>query len=265
LLLAGLTIIALFGLLPRAGAPAEVPLTAALAGTADGASRGLAAKGGPPAPDSGNSASALTASLFNIMFGHDAPSLRGYRYAPPAAGALNAAAGAGGGGSLALARMVAKRAAGSLLPFAGVAKRSSYATVEALVAAQPEVINICHPDWHGIRAATYAQGEAVLEVPGIKDAEHAAWLLDFLAGLRRLRSVVVNGIPPNMVEFAGQLKATLPHVTVLFVYHGAPSNQFHEDESGLVSTMIGACATGCAPCHVASTCKRGAQMDWAGT
>jgi hypothetical protein len=189
-------------------------------------SRSLATDSGAPVP-----APSLALSVFDGAFTDTAPSLRGYRRFASVSG------GAGQGGQS------GRKAASSRLPFAGVAKRSSYATVEALVAAQPEVINICHPDWHGIRAATYAQGEAVLEVPGLLDDEHSARLLAFLASLHRLRSVVVNGIPPNTVEFAGQLKATLPHVTVLFVYHGAPSNQFHEDhESGLVSTMIGECA-----------------------
>ena len=136
-------------------------------------------------------------------------------------------------------------AAWARLDFGGFAVRSSFRTPQDLFRARPTALNLCmsHPDWQGIRQATYGQGLPVLEVPGITSAAHAQLLLAALEKLP-LRRLVVNGIPPGTVPFAYALKAQLPHVEVLFVYHGSPSQAFHEAESGVVNELIVAAQKG---------------------
>ena len=124
------------------------------------------------------------------------------------------------------------------LPFGKVAYAASYKTVEEFVEAQPSVISICHPKWHGIRAATYSQGNPVLEVPGILSQKHQKRLLDFLGKLPDLHKIVINGVPPRMVEFVYVLKQKMPRIEILFVYHGSFSQEFHVEEAGLVDSLI---------------------------
>jgi len=131
------------------------------------------------------------------------------------------------------------------LDFGGFAVRSSYKTPQDLFRARPTAVNLCmsHPDWQGIRQATYGQGLPVLEVPGITSTAHAQLLLAALEKLP-LRRLVVNGIPPGTVPFAYAIKAQLPQVEVLFIYHGSPSQAFHEEESGVVNELIVAAQKG---------------------
>lgn len=125
-----------------------------------------------------------------------------------------------------------------VLSFGGVATRSSYPSVEAYSAEGPAYITICHPEWHGIRAATYAQGEPVIEVPGIESDKHLHDLVSLLASNKRLRMVVINGIPAGTPSLAYALKQAAPNVKVAFVYHGTPSNIFHSLEADLLNQLL---------------------------
>jgi hypothetical protein len=100
------------------------------------------------------------------------------------------------------------------LPWGGIAVRSTFASPQDLISAAPEIINVCHPEWHGVRAATYAQGETVVEVPGVIDDAHGQRLLAFFALLPRLTTIVVNGVPPRTIDLAGLVRQALPHVKV---------------------------------------------------
>ena len=115
------------------------------------------------------------------------------------------------------------------LGYAGVATRASK-PVEQFVRDRPKIIAICHPDWRGIRAATYGQSGHVLEVPGILSEDHCARLVRFLEDCGA-EQVVINGVPPRIDLLALTLAQELPRVRQYFVYHGSPSQaHFHEEQ-----------------------------------
>ena len=83
------------------------------------------------------------------------------------------------------------------LSFGGVATRASVPAPVDLVRARPETLGICHPEWRGIRAATYGQVQHVLEVPGIVSRRHLARLVALLEDCD-VRRLVINGFPPDI-------------------------------------------------------------------
>ncbi|KAI3654775.1 hypothetical protein MP228_000155 [Amoeboaphelidium protococcarum] len=124
------------------------------------------------------------------------------------------------------------------LPFGGVASKSTFDSLEDLIKSSTEIVNICHPEWHGIRQATYGQGYPVLEIPGLLNDLHEVRLMELLSSLSKLRTVIVNGIPNRMIEFAYILRHYMPNVQIIFIYHGSISQPFHEAEASLVNDMI---------------------------
>lgn len=122
------------------------------------------------------------------------------------------------------------------LPFGGFAARASYATPLEFAEGRPEVVLLCHPDWRGIRAATYGQGRHVLEVPGIESQEQAERLATFLehCGTRRL---VINGFPPGSGLLARTIQRRQAGTTVDLVYHGTPA-QAHFREDSIIDQML---------------------------
>lgn len=82
-----------------------------------------------------------------------------------------------------------------------------------------DVIIICHPDWRGIRAATYGQDGPIVEVPGILDDEHRDRLTAFILETG-VQKVVVNGVPPNFIAYAKHLHAVKNSIDIYFIFHG---------------------------------------------
>jgi len=121
------------------------------------------------------------------------------------------------------------------LSYAGVAIRASK-PLEEFVQDQPKVIAICHPDWRGIRAATYGQSDHVLEIPGILSDDHCARLVRFLEDCSA-KQIVINGVPPRIDLLALTLAQQLPAVQQYFVYHGSPS-QAHFSEDQLLRRIL---------------------------
>jgi hypothetical protein len=88
------------------------------------------------------------------------------------------------------------------LSFGGFAYRSqSYATPAEFVAAQPSIVNLCHPNAHGIRQVAYNQNFPVLEIPGIRSFMQEELLLDFFQSIP-IKAIIINGIPDKTVAFA---------------------------------------------------------------
>jgi glycosyltransferase involved in cell wall biosynthesis len=146
-----------------------------------------------------------------------APSPMGYRFRAAAEG---------------LARRLRKPRA---LPYRGFASAGSLEP-EQFLAARPESISICHPDWRGIHAATHAQSRFVLEIPEIHDAAHCRRTIAFIAE-SGARSVVINGYPPNIDRLALGLRKTHPGIQVFLVYHGCPA-QDHAREDRVIQRML---------------------------
>jgi len=121
------------------------------------------------------------------------------------------------------------------LPYRGFATTASL-DPEEFLAARPESISICHPEWRGIRAATRAQSPFVLEIPGINDDEHCRRAVAFIveSGARR---IVINGFPPGSDRLAAGLRKAEPKAEVFFVYHGCPA-QDHSREDIVIQRML---------------------------
>ncbi|MEW6434457.1 MAG: hypothetical protein AB1730_23395 [Myxococcota bacterium] len=114
------------------------------------------------------------------------------------------------------------------LRFGGVAHRASPSDPEAFLNARPRVVSLCHPDWRGIRAATYEQCEHVIEVAGFKTRAHARRLAGFLQDCGTER-VIMNGFPPGTELFGEALHQVAPGIRFSIVYHGTPALTYGED------------------------------------
>jgi len=137
-------------------------------------------------------------------------------------------------------------ASGEKLPFGGFASGASTSSPEAMIAQRPRAICICHTEWRGIRAATYGQGEAVLEVPGITSKTQMELLVRFI-GKSGARTVVINGVPPGSIELARAIARRLSQTRTLFVFHGSTAQVFHgysppgsqvPDDAGLLDQVV---------------------------
>ena len=90
------------------------------------------------------------------------------------------------------------------------------------------ILLICHPDWHGIRQATYAQAESmslpVLLFSTIEAQSQQEKLLAFLLEYR-IKLLIINGVPPGTMSFGKFLKSRESGISVVFIWHGQPSRK----------------------------------------
>ena len=102
---------------------------------------------------------------------------------------------------------------------------------------KPTVVLIAFPEWRGIFSAASAQGP-VLGIHDMHASSRRAALVDLLSQAPTLRAMVVHGIPPGSLALAKDVRARLPRVRILFVYHGTPSAPFHSGEADLVDQLV---------------------------
>ena len=119
----------------------------------------------------------------------------------------------------------------------GIADVGPASSPAAWQATQPPLLLISYATWPGVFAAASAQGP-VLSLPLSFSPAHAQRLVDLVARTPSLRAVVVHGIPWGSLDLARLLRAQVPALRILFVYHGAPSAPFHVAESRLVADLI---------------------------
>jgi hypothetical protein len=79
------------------------------------------------------------------------------------------------------------------------------------------VLQVCHPDWRGVRSSAIAFGDPVLEVRDLND------LVDYLDDLvaTGATTAVIQGWPPNAEGFA--TAAAGAGLSVLGVFHSSPA------------------------------------------
>jgi len=120
-----------------------------------------------------------------------------------------------------------KRTEVASLGFDGLATRGSPNDPETFLKQRPRVVVMCHPEWRGIRAATYGQAPHVLEVPRVFSNLHARRLALFLkdAGAER---VVMNGYPPGTERLAHAIADVAPDIQFFCVFHGTPALHEHD-------------------------------------
>jgi hypothetical protein len=101
-----------------------------------------------------------------------------------------------------------------------------------------DLLLLCNPYWIGIRTATLNQGAPVVEVPGVSSAAESDDLVKFIAATR-VKRIVINGVPQNMIDFARQLKKQIPDMSIYFIYHGTLVQHLLEPhEAVLVDQLI---------------------------
>ncbi len=96
--------------------------------------------------------------------------------------------------------------------------RSGTATTEADLPPTPEgVLQICHPDWRGVRESAYAFGDPVIE------AQDLSALIPLIDGIRSTgaETVVIQGWPRHAGAFADAASQAGLHM--LAVFHSSPA------------------------------------------
>ena len=79
------------------------------------------------------------------------------------------------------------------------------------------VLQVCHPDWRGVRSSAVAFGDPVLEASDLSTlTHHTEELIE--AGVT---TVVIQGWPPNAAVFA--TAASEADISVLTVFHSSPA------------------------------------------
>ena len=109
----------------------------------------------------------------------------------------------------------------------------SFGSWEKLPSAQ--VIQVCHPEWRGIRAATYAFGGPIVEC-----ADLAAWTPELISTMqaREVSCVIIQGWPSGAAGFAAEAART--GITVKAVLHSSPALQGASPaEAQVAATMFG--------------------------
>ena len=101
----------------------------------------------------------------------------------------------------------------------------SFGSWERFSESGSEVIQICHPDWRGVRTVANSFGAPVVESDDL-----TAWGDDLLGRFRdaSIGMVVIQGWPPGAAGFAARLSAG--GITVKCVLHSSPAQ--HGAESG---------------------------------
>ena len=110
----------------------------------------------------------------------------------------------------------------------------SFDSWEALAASNESVVQICHPDWRGVRTATYSFDSPVVEV---SDAQH--WtdsILDKMRGAS-VGTLVVQGFPPGSEHLLRAARSR--GIETRCLLHSSPTQHGAEaSEAAVVDTVL---------------------------
>lgn len=101
----------------------------------------------------------------------------------------------------------------------------SFRSWDELADADERVVQICHPDWRGVRTVAYSFQSPVVECDDL-----VYWSDELVEGLKAgaIDLVVIQGWPPGAAAFAGRLEGV--GVAVKCVLHSSPAQ--HGAEAG---------------------------------
>jgi hypothetical protein len=108
--------------------------------------------------------------------------------------------------------------------------------------ARTDVVAVCHPRWHGIRAATYQMGVAVIESADLSTPAAQSELAEELR-MRGAKAVVFNGVIDGTLEACAALRKALPGVHTALTFHGSFAQHALTSEGQLLQRLVDA-ATG---------------------
>ena len=109
------------------------------------------------------------------------------------------------------------------------------------MASESKVVLLCHPDWLGIREATFKSSRA-LQVPVVMAADLTTdWeQRKFEAFLRhyKLQAVLVQGIPPGTLQLAKRLRARQVAAVGVVYHSGVSVHNIAIEEAGLLGQAL---------------------------
>lgn len=127
------------------------------------------------------------------------------------------------------ARAVRQQSANSRPP------RLSFGSWEQFPDQEPRVIQVCHPDWRGVRTVAYAFRSPVIECDDLE-----RWSKTIIEGLEavEVKVAVIQGWPPGSGFFARELARRA--VEVKCVLHSSPAQHGAEaSEAAVVGEVLG--------------------------
>lgn len=129
-------------------------------------------------------------------------------------------------------RDLVRRAAGTAQP--AREPHLSFGSWDSFPDDSPRVVQICHPDWRGVKAAAYAFRAPVVEVDDLN-----RWGTELIAELRghEVEVVVIQGWPPGSGKFAED--CTRSGQVVRCLLHSSPALQGDSpSEAAVISEVI---------------------------
>ena len=111
--------------------------------------------------------------------------------------------------------------------------RFSFETWDRLPPASPLVVQVCHPDWRGVRTVAYGFATPVVECDDL-----ARWGSELLAGIKEagVELVVIQGWPPGAAQFVGLLHGQA--VRTGCVLHSSPAQHGAEGGEAMVADEV---------------------------
>lgn len=109
----------------------------------------------------------------------------------------------------------------------------SFESWETFPPGDPRVVQVCHPDWRGVRSATYAFRSPVVEC-----ADLERWGPDLVDGFRLagVELVVIQGWPPGAAAFSEDAHAS--GIAVKCVLHSSPAQHGAEPGEAAVADEV---------------------------
>lgn len=111
--------------------------------------------------------------------------------------------------------------------------RFSFETWDRLPPASPLVVQVCHPDWRGVRTVAYGFATPVVECDDL-----ARWGSDLVAGIVEagVEMVVIQGWPPGAARFVELLHGQ--GVRTGCVLHSSPAQHGAEGGEAMVADEV---------------------------
>lgn len=128
----------------------------------------------------------------------------------------------------------AKRLVWKIRPAAPPLPVLSFESWEALAATDESVVQVCHPDWRGVRTAAYS-----FDSPTVEVSDARRWTDSILEGMRGagIGTLVVQGFPPGSEHLLRAARSS--GIETRCLLHSSPTQHGAEaSEAAVVDTVL---------------------------